>query len=179
MRPETTALCAYGAFALSLEARRGPRAYSTLLAALLATRRKFGYLWFHRLGDVHGNHVAELSALMRDGYPTVRRALARSDVFRRLNALHDPAFPEVSSPNNMGKMGCWVVISKYTGEPARQVRPSDSQRGVHGEVRRIFKTPASPGRWASWAKSDDRRTAAPRYTWLAMAWTWWTAAWIS
>lgn len=131
-------VCAYGAIRAILDAKGVP---TRTRAAVICDKEEIGSYGSTGMDSMFmENTVAELSALMGDGYNelTVRRALARSRMLSAdVNALHDPAFPEVSSPNNMGKMGCGVVISKYTGARGK-AGSSDASAEFMGEVRRIF-----------------------------------------
>jgi aspartyl aminopeptidase len=131
-------VCAYGTIRAILDAKGIPKRSR---AAVICDKEEIGSYGATGMDSMFmENTVAELSALMDDGYNelTVRRALARSRMLSAdVNALHDPGFPEVSSPNNMGKMGCGVVISKYTGARGKS-GSSDASAEFMGEVRRIF-----------------------------------------
>ena len=54
-----------------------------------------------------------------------------------VNSLHDPQFPEVSSPNNMAKLNCGIVLSKYTGARGKS-GASDASAEYMSRIRTIF-----------------------------------------
>jgi aspartyl aminopeptidase len=68
-----------------------------------------------------------------------RRALERSWMLSAdVNPVHDPNYPEVSSPNgNMAAMNCGVIIQKYTGARGKSGASEASAEFVSA-VRRIF-----------------------------------------
>lgn len=85
------------------------------------------------------NTVAEMVALT--GAPddlTLRRCLERSRMLSAdVNALHDPNYPDVSSPNNMAQINAGVVVAKYTGSRGKS-GSSDAGAEFMAEVRRVF-----------------------------------------
>ena len=86
------------------------------------------------------NTVAELVNLTQDTYSDlqVRRALERSNMLSAdVCALHDPAFGDVSSPNNMPKINCGVALIKYTGSRGKG-GSSDASAEFVSQVRKIF-----------------------------------------
>lgn len=131
-------VCAYATIRAILDAKGIP---GRTRAAVICDKEEIGSYGATGMDSrFMENTVAELAALMGDSYSelTVRRALARSRMLSAdVNALHDPAFPEVSSPNNMAKMGCGIVISKYTGARGKS-GSSDASAEFVGEIRRIF-----------------------------------------
>ena len=54
-----------------------------------------------------------------------------------VNALHDPNYPEVSSPNNMAQINAGVVVAKYTGSRGKS-GSSDASAEFMAEIRQVF-----------------------------------------
>jgi aspartyl aminopeptidase len=142
-------VCAYGAIRAILDAKGVP---ARTRAAVICDKEEIGSYGSTGMDSMFmENTVAELSALMGDGY-NERRCGALWRGLRMLSAdvnapRTTPAFPEVSSPNNMGKMGpACVVISKYnTRARARQGRSSDAIAEFMAKCGASSMTPASLG----------------------------------
>lgn len=86
------------------------------------------------------NSVAELLALADTAQPelVLRRCLERSRMLSAdVNVLHDPNYPDVSSPNNAAKLNRGVVIAKYTGARGKS-GSSDASAEFMAEIRRVF-----------------------------------------
>jgi aspartyl aminopeptidase len=86
------------------------------------------------------NTVAEMVALSAPagGELAVRRCLERSRMLSAdVNALHDPNYPDVSSPNNMAMINAGVVVAKYTGSRGKS-GSSDASAEFMAEIRRVF-----------------------------------------
>lgn len=87
------------------------------------------------------NSIAEVLNLAEETYSdiTLRRCLKNSKMISAdVNSLHDPNYPDVSSPNNnMGKMGYGPVIEKYTGSRGK-VHASEASPEFIAEIRKIF-----------------------------------------
>jgi len=86
------------------------------------------------------NTIAEMLALggRAGGDLALRRCLERSRMISAdVNALHDPNYPDVSSPNNMAQINAGVVVAKYTGARGKS-GSSDASAEFMAEVRRIF-----------------------------------------
>ena len=86
------------------------------------------------------NTIAELVNATADRYSdlTVRRALEHSSMISAdVTALHDPGYPESSSPNNQAKINCGVALSKYTGARGKS-STNDASAEFMGEIRSIF-----------------------------------------
>ena len=86
------------------------------------------------------NSVAELIGLsgVAAGDLVLRRCLERSRMLSAdVNALHDPNYPEVSSPNNMAQINAGVVVAKYTGARGKS-GSSDASAEFMAEIRRVF-----------------------------------------
>ncbi len=90
---------------------------------------------------VFENAIAEIVNLCSKDYSDLllRRTLqASSMISADVNALHDPMFPEVSSPHgNMAKMNHGVVVSKYTGSRGKS-RTNDASAEYVARIRKIF-----------------------------------------
>jgi aspartyl aminopeptidase len=87
------------------------------------------------------NAAAELVNLLTDNYCelTLRRCLRNSKMLSAdVNVLHDPNYPEVSSPNNnMARMSSGVVLTKYVGSRGKS-GSNDAHAEYVAEVRKIF-----------------------------------------
>ena len=86
------------------------------------------------------NSVAELVARTCKSYSeiAVRRALENSMMLSSdVNSLHDPLFADVSSPHNMAKINCGIVLTKYTGARGKG-GSSDANAEFMSQVRTIF-----------------------------------------
>ena len=87
------------------------------------------------------NFVAELVNLLGTETPdlTRRRALRQSQMLSAdVNALHDPNFSEVSSPNNnMARLNHGVVVTKYVGSRGKS-GSNDAHAEFLAQLRTIF-----------------------------------------
>jgi aspartyl aminopeptidase len=86
------------------------------------------------------NSVAEMIALTgaTDTNLALRRCLESSRMLSAdVNALHDPNYPEVSSPNNMAQINAGVVVAKYTGARGKS-GSSDASAEFMAEIRQVF-----------------------------------------
>ena len=87
------------------------------------------------------NVVAEVMNLAVDNYSNLllRRCLRNSKMLSAdVNALHDPNYPEVSSPNdNMAKMNHGLVITKYVGARGKS-GSNDASAEYMADLRNIF-----------------------------------------
>ncbi|MFA6817132.1 MAG: aminopeptidase [Lentisphaeria bacterium] len=85
------------------------------------------------------NTIAELMEVTT-GYSGLglRRALENSRMISAdVCALHDPDFPNASSPNNMCKVNCGIGITKYTGARGKS-GASDANPEFLAQLRKIF-----------------------------------------
>jgi aspartyl aminopeptidase len=87
------------------------------------------------------NVMAEVVNLAVDDYNdlALRRCLKYSKMLSAdVNALHDPNYPEVSSPNkNMARINKGLVLTKYCGSRGKS-GSNDASAEFMAEVRRIF-----------------------------------------
>lgn len=87
------------------------------------------------------NAMAELINLCSDRYCelTLRRALKRSKMLSAdVNVLHDPNYPEVSSPNkNMAQISHGLVLTKYVGARGKS-GSNDAHAEYIAELRNVF-----------------------------------------
>ena len=87
------------------------------------------------------NVVAEIINLRVRNYSDLllRRCLKNSKMLSAdVNALHDPNYPEVSSPNdNMAKMNHGLVLTKYVGSRGKS-GSNDARAEYLAELRKIF-----------------------------------------
>jgi aspartyl aminopeptidase len=68
----------------------------------------------------------------------LRRGLALSRMISAdVNAVHDPNYPDVSSPNNMAYLNAGVVVSKYGGARGKS-GSSEASAEFMAEIRRVF-----------------------------------------
>ncbi len=107
------------------------------------------------------NAMAEIVNLLVDDYSEIvlRRCLRNSKMLSAdVNALHDPNFPSVSSPNrNMAELNKGLVVTKYVGargksgsndasaEFVAQVRSILDNAGVHWQTGEIGKVDEGGG----------------------------------
>lgn len=86
------------------------------------------------------NGVAEMICRQEKAYSDllVRRCLENSRMLSAdVCAVHDPMFPNVSSPGNMPAVNAGVAVMKYTGSGGKS-GTSDASAEFMAEVRRIF-----------------------------------------
>lgn len=87
------------------------------------------------------NTMAEIVRLYasNDHDLTLRRCLNKSKMLSAdVNALHDPNYPDVSSPNdNMAKLNHGLVVTKYVGSRGK-IGSNDAHAEFLAEIRDIF-----------------------------------------
>jgi aspartyl aminopeptidase len=131
-------VCAYATVRALLDAKKAP---SRTRVAVICDKEEIGSYGKSGMdSSFMENSVAELAERMKGGYSglAVRRALENSTMLSAdVSALHDPEFPDVSSPNNMAKLNCGIVLSKYTGARGK-AGSSDASAECISNVRRIF-----------------------------------------
>lgn len=131
-------ICAYAGLKALLDIRKTPE-YTA--AVLLCDREEIGSVGATGMDSTFfENTVAEMIALTEDGYDglVVRRCMEKSKMLSAdVTVLHDPNYPEVSSPNNTAKMNCGVAISKYTGARGKS-GCSEASAEFMAEVRALF-----------------------------------------
>jgi aspartyl aminopeptidase len=71
-----------------------------------------------------------------------------------VNVLHDPNYPDVSSPNNAAKMNHGVAIAKYTGARGKG-GSSDASAEFMAEIRRVFDGAGVAWQMAELGKVDQ------------------------
>lgn len=131
-------VCAYASLRALLDAEKDPETTSVVL---LADREEVGSAGATGMDSMFfENTVAEL--LDRCGQPysdlLVRRCLEASRMISAdVSPLHDPNYPEVSSPNNMALMNAGVVVDKYTGARGKS-GCSEASAEFMADLRRIF-----------------------------------------
>ena len=131
-------VCAYGAIRGIIDAKGTPK---QTRAAVICDKEEIGSYGATGMDSTFiENTVAELITLTRGEYSglALRRALENSSMLSAdVNSLHDPQFPEVSSPNNMAKINCGIVLSKYTGARGKS-GASDASAEFMSKIRTIF-----------------------------------------
>ncbi|MFW5893801.1 MAG: aminopeptidase [Verrucomicrobiota bacterium] len=131
-------ICAYASLRALLELEQTPE-YTAVV--LLADREEVGSVGATGMDSLFfENTIAEV--LSRCGEPysdlLVRRSLEASRMISAdVSPLHDPNYPEVSSPNNMGRMNAGVVVDKYTGARGKS-GCSEASAEFMADLRRIF-----------------------------------------
>lgn len=92
-------------------------------------------------GHIFENTIAELLDRCEDQYCelTLRRCLKNSKMISAdVNALHDPNYSDVSSPNkNMARLNMGAVLTKYTGSRGKS-GSNDASAEYVAEMRQIF-----------------------------------------
>lgn len=131
-------ICAYASLQALLDLKKTPRQTSVVL---LADREEVGSVGATGMDSMFfENTMAEL--LSRCGEPysdlLVRRCLEASRMISAdVSPLHDPNYPDVSSPNNMGRMNAGVIVNKYTGARGKS-GCSEASAEFMADLRRIF-----------------------------------------
>jgi aspartyl aminopeptidase len=131
-------VCAYAAMRALFDAQNDPE-YTGVV--LLCDKEEIGSVGATGMDSTFfENSVAEM--MVRADAPftdiALRRCLERSRMLSAdVNALHDPNYPDVSSPNNMAKMNAGVVLCKYTGSRGKS-GSSEASAEFMADVRRVF-----------------------------------------
>ncbi len=132
-------VCAYAALRALLDLEETPE-YSSIV--LLCDKEEIGSVGATGMESVFfENSIAELIARSSEPYSDllVRRSLEKSRMLSAdVSALHDPNYPDVSSPNNnMAKLNGGVVMHKYGGSRGKS-HSSEASAEFMAAVRRIF-----------------------------------------
>ena len=133
-------VCAYAALRALLDLRGTPE-YTG--AVLLCDKEEIGSVGATGMDSTFfENSMAEIIALSPDSEQSselmLRRCLERSRMLSAdVNVLHDPNYPDVSSPNNMGAMNAGVIVGKYTGARGK-AGSSEASAEFMAELRRVF-----------------------------------------
>lgn len=132
-------VCAYTSVRALLDLKTTPR-YTAV--CILTDKEEIGSVGATGMYSfLFENAVAELMGLSGAPYSDlhVRRCLKRSKMLSAdVNALHDPNYPEVSSPNsNMAQMNHGLVLTKYVGSRGK-AGSNDASAEYMAELRRIF-----------------------------------------
>ena len=131
-------ICSYAALRALFDVDGVPAHTSV---ALLCDKEEIGSVGATGMDSVFfENSAAELLALGGAGESdlALRRCLERSRMLSAdVNVLHDPNYPEVSSPNNTARMNAGTVVAKYTGTGGKS-RSSEASAEFMAEIRRIF-----------------------------------------
>ena len=131
-------VCAYAALRALFDLEGTPEHTAVVL---LCDKEEIGSVGATGMDSVFlENSVTEMIALtdVKDGNLALRRCLERSRMLSAdVNALHDPNYPEVSSPNNMAQINAGVVVAKYTGSRGKS-GSSDASAEFMAEIRQVF-----------------------------------------
>ncbi len=131
--------CSYAAIRALLD-QRGVPEYTSV--CILCDKEEIGSTGSTGMESyVFENTMAEILNLACEDYSglMLRRALRDSCMISAdVNAVHDPVYPEVSSPHdNMAKLNHGVVVSKYTGSGGKS-RTNDASAEYVAKIRQIF-----------------------------------------
>lgn len=147
--------CAYAGLRSLLDLEKTP-AYTAVV--LLCDKEEIGSVGATGMDSVFfENSVAELLALTGEAQPelVLRRSLERSRMLSAdVNVLHDPNFPDVSSPNNAARINHGVAIAKYTGARGKG-GSSDASAEFMAEIRRVFDAAGVAWQMAELGKVDQ------------------------
>lgn len=131
-------VCSYGGLRALLDMEKIPEYTSVVL---LCDKEEIGSYGATGMDSLFfENSVAELIACQEKNYNDMflRRCLEKSQMISAdVDALHDPNYPEVSSPNNQAAINAGVVLSKYTGARGKSGCSEASAEFV-AELRNIF-----------------------------------------
>ncbi|MBN2449252.1 MAG: aminopeptidase [Lentisphaeria bacterium] len=133
-------VCAYAALRALLDLDEPPEHTAVVL---LCDKEEIGSVGATGMDSTFfENSVAEMVALEGQSGSTadlaLRRCLERSCMLSAdVNVLHDPNYPEVSSPNNTARMNAGVVLAKYTGSRGKS-HSSEARAEFMAEVRQVF-----------------------------------------
>lgn len=131
-------VCAYAALRAILDLGTVPEYTSVVL---LCDKEEIGSVGATGMESAFfENSMAELLGCCPGGLSDLglRRCLERSRMISAdVNAVHDPNYPDVSSPNNMAWLNAGVVVSKYTGARGKS-GSSDASAEFMAEIRRVF-----------------------------------------
>ncbi len=131
-------ICSYAALRALLDLDQTPE-YTSIV--LLCDKEEIGSVGATGMDSTFfENSVAELLNLQEPTYSDLllRRCLEKSRMLSAdVNALHDPNYPSVSSPNNMAALNAGVVLCKYTGSRGKS-GSSEASAEFTAEIRRIF-----------------------------------------
>lgn len=132
-------ICAYAGLRALIDTEEIPEKTSVVL---LCDKEEIGSMGATGMDSFFfENSIAEIINLTEDNYSDIilRRCLSRSKMLSAdVNSLHDPNYPDVSSPNNnMAKLGYGVVIQKYTGSRGK-VHSSEASPEFTAFVKKIF-----------------------------------------
>lgn len=132
-------ICSYTALKALIDSKEIPE-YTSIV--LLCDKEEVGSIGATGMNsNFFENAVSELIAMQEgENYPdtSIRRCMSSSKMISAdVGALHDPNYPEVSSPNNMAKLNCGLIISKYLGSGGKG-GSNDATAEFVAEIRRIF-----------------------------------------
>ncbi len=131
-------ICAYAALRALLDLDKVPEYTSVVL---LCDKEEIGSVGATGMDSTFfENTVAEMVARCKDvsGDLVLRRCLEKSKMLSAdVNVLHDPNYPDVSSPNNMAMMNAGVVIGKYTGARGKS-GSNEANAEFMAHLRRMF-----------------------------------------
>lgn len=132
-------VCAYTAMRAMLDLKKTPE-YTSI--CILCDKEEIGSVGSTGMDSfLFENVMAELVNLLATPYSELilRRSLRNSKMLSAdVNAIHDPNFPEVSSPNeNMARMNQGLIVTKYGGARGKS-GSNDASAEYMAELRKIF-----------------------------------------
>lgn len=148
-------ICAYAGLRGLLDLEETPE-YTAIV--LLCDKEEIGSVGATGMDSVFfENSVAELLALGGEAQQelVLRRCLERSRMLSAdVNVLHDPNYPDVSSPNNAARINHGVAIAKYGGSRGKG-GSSDASAEFMAEIRRVFDAAGVAWQMAELGKVDQ------------------------
>jgi aspartyl aminopeptidase len=132
-------ICSYTALKAFVDTKELPEYTSVIL---LCDKEEVGSIGATGMNsNFFENCVSEMIG-MQEGADysdlSIRRCMSRSKMISAdVGALHDPNYPEVSSPNNMAKLNAGIIISKYLGSGGKG-GSNDATAEFVAEIRKIF-----------------------------------------
>ncbi|MCF7853418.1 MAG: aminopeptidase [Candidatus Pacebacteria bacterium] len=132
-------VCAYAALRALLDLAEIPKFTSI---TLLCDKEEIGSVGATGMESAFfENTIADLVFRIEKPYSDLlyRRCLENSEMISAdVSAVHDPNYPDVSAPNdNMAKMNCGIVLSKYTGSRGKS-HASEASAEFMARIRSIF-----------------------------------------
>jgi aspartyl aminopeptidase len=131
-------ICAYGALRAILDLKKTPEHTAV---ALLCDKEEIGSVGATGMESVFfENTTAELMdrSSEKSSQLILRRCLENSRMISAdVHSVHDPNFPEVSSPNNMAQVNAGMVVAKYGGSRGKS-HSSDASAEFMALIRKVF-----------------------------------------
>ena len=132
-------ICSYVALKAMVDSKEIPEYTSVIL---LCDKEEVGSIGATGMNSNYfENCVSELIGMQEgEDYSdlSIRRCMSKAKMISAdVGALHDPNFPEVSSPNNMAQLNSGIIVSKYLGSGGKG-GSNDATAEFVAEIRKIF-----------------------------------------